>query len=114
MANAACCVGNSSSFLREAAFLGVPSVIIGNRQIGREQGDNVKNCDYDTEKIAENIQIQLQHGPYAPDLRYGDGNSGRAIADNIAQIEGVTLNKAVIYPDLINAVSSEPTKTSVK
>ena len=29
---AACCVGNSSSFIRECSFLGTPSVIIGDRQ----------------------------------------------------------------------------------
>ena len=39
--NAACCVGNSSSFLREGAFLGTPAVMVGDRQEGREHGPNV-------------------------------------------------------------------------
>ncbi len=30
--NADCCIGNSSSFIREGSFLGVPSVLVGDRQ----------------------------------------------------------------------------------
>ena len=39
--NAACLLGNSSSGIRESAFLGTPSVNIGSRQHGRERGRNV-------------------------------------------------------------------------
>ena len=38
--NAKCCVGNSSSFIREGSFLGIPCVLIGDRQKGREHGKN--------------------------------------------------------------------------
>ena len=37
-------IGNSSSGIREAGFLGVPSVSIGNRQKGREKDSNVFLC----------------------------------------------------------------------
>ena len=36
--NALCILGNSSSGIREAAFLGTPSVNIGTRQNGRQRG----------------------------------------------------------------------------
>jgi UDP-hydrolysing UDP-N-acetyl-D-glucosamine 2-epimerase len=39
--NAACLVGNSSSGIREGAYLGVPTVNIGSRQQRRERGGNV-------------------------------------------------------------------------
>ena len=33
--NATCLIGNSSSFIREGDFLGVPAIIIGDRQCKR-------------------------------------------------------------------------------
>ena len=49
--NADCCVGNSSSFIRECSFLGVPVVLIGDRQSGREHGDNVEFSNYNKNEI---------------------------------------------------------------
>ena len=40
IANTKCLVGNSSSFIRED-LLGTPAVIVGDRQSGREHGENV-------------------------------------------------------------------------
>lgn len=79
--NAACIVGNSSSGIREASFLGVPSVNIGSRQFGRERGINVKDVGYDAHEIKKAILQQLEHGPYDPDFTYGDGNSGARITE---------------------------------
>src|SRR5918992_3039235 len=36
LSRAACAVGNSSSFVRDASFFGTPVVLVGNRQDGRE------------------------------------------------------------------------------
>jgi UDP-hydrolysing UDP-N-acetyl-D-glucosamine 2-epimerase len=79
--NAACIVGNSSSGIRESAFLGVPSVNIGSRQFGRERGLNVKDAGYDANEIKNAILQQLEHGPYRPDFTYGDGDAGTKIAE---------------------------------
>ena len=38
--NAKCLIGNSSSGIREASFMGLPTVNIGDRQINRERGPN--------------------------------------------------------------------------
>ena len=44
--NASCLVGNSSSAIREGAFLGIPAVNIGNRQNNREHGKNIIHVGY--------------------------------------------------------------------
>lgn len=77
--NAACIVGNSSSGIREAAFLGVPSVNIGSRQAGRERGKNVIDVSYDCKQIKDAILEQLGHKNYEPDYLYGDGRAGEKI-----------------------------------
>lgn len=82
--NALCCVGNSSSFIREAAYLGVPSVIIGDRQQGREHGRNVVFADYDRERIAAQVSAQISHGRYEPDYLFGRGDAGKRIAAELA------------------------------
>jgi len=85
--NAVCCVGNSSSFIREAAYLGVPAVIIGDRQQGREHGDNVVFAGYDEGQITEQIKAQILHGRYALNHMFGRGDAGSRIAAELARIE---------------------------
>ncbi len=85
--NSVCCVGNSSSFIREAAYLGVPAVIVGDRQQGREHGDNVVFASYDAAQITEQIKAQILHGRYAPNHMFGRGDAGSRIASELAKIE---------------------------
>ena len=81
--NALCCVGNSSSFIRECSFLGVPSVIVGDRQKDREHGNNAIFCGYDHLVIQEKIQIQIKKNRYLRQTIFGDGNAGINIAKEI-------------------------------
>lgn len=85
--NAVCCVGNSSSFLREGAFLGVPAVIVGDRQEGREHGPNVIFAGYDEHELAARISAQIEHGRYASAPIFGVGDAGIRIADELARID---------------------------
>ena len=85
--NASCCVGNSSSFIREGAFLGVPAVIIGDRQVGREHGENVIFSDYNSEEIVKKIYKQFEQNRYKSDKLFGDGLAGKNIANKISEIE---------------------------
>ena len=85
--NAACLLGNSSSGIRESAFLGTPSVNIGSRQHGRERGHNVIDVGYDQREIAEAVRKQLQHGPYAPDHVYGDGYAAEKIVEILGSLQ---------------------------
>ncbi len=68
---AACLVGNSSSFIRDASFLGTPVVLVGSRQDGRERCKAVMRVDAECEQILDALIQQLQHGPYAPSTLYG-------------------------------------------
>jgi UDP-hydrolysing UDP-N-acetyl-D-glucosamine 2-epimerase len=77
--NAKCLIGNSSVGIRESAYMGVPVVNIGNRQMGRERAANVIDTDHDAINIGKAIQQQIDHGYYAPDNLYGTGNSGEDI-----------------------------------
>ena len=86
LCNAVCCVGNSSSFLREGAFLGVPAVIIGDRQLGREHGDNVLFSDYVAEKIVDQLNIAKNLGKLPSDIRFGAGDAGVKIANQLSLI----------------------------
>ncbi len=85
--NAVCCVGNSSSFLREGAFLGVPAVIVGDRQSGREHGANVLFSDYDSVEIAAQLDIATSWGKLPRDTRFGSGNAGNRIANQLSKID---------------------------
>ncbi len=82
--NAACIVGNSSSGLREGAYLGTPCVNIGSRQNGRERGQNVLDADHHTGQIANAVRKQIAHGRYPRNTLFGDGVSGKKIAEILA------------------------------
>jgi UDP-hydrolysing UDP-N-acetyl-D-glucosamine 2-epimerase len=84
MYNSACVVGNTSSSLREGAFLGAPTVNVGSRQRGRERGPNVIDVGYDKDAIKAAVLKQIDHGRYPQDFLYGDGKAGRKIADRLA------------------------------
>ena len=94
--NCVCLVGNSSSALREGAFLGVPSVNIGTRQQGRDRGSNVIDVPYDANAIEAAIRRQLEHGRYPTSIIFGDGSAGRRIADVLASAE-IRIQKRLTY-----------------
>jgi len=85
--NAACCVGNSSSFIREGSFLGTPAVLVGDRQEGREHGPNVMHARYDRSEIAAMVARQLQTGRYPSAPIFGRGDAGTRIAGALAAID---------------------------
>ena len=86
LANAACAVGNSSSFVRDASYFGTPVVLVGRRQEGRETDEHVTRVLPVKEQIAKAIRLQLEHGRYAPSTLYGDGHVSQRIADSLARL----------------------------
>jgi UDP-hydrolysing UDP-N-acetyl-D-glucosamine 2-epimerase len=84
MARTAALVGNSSSAIREGAFIGTPAVNVGPRQEGRDRGSNVVDVGYDAAQIADAIRAQTVHGRYETEPIYGDGHAGERIADVLA------------------------------
>jgi UDP-hydrolysing UDP-N-acetyl-D-glucosamine 2-epimerase len=97
MRNAACLVGNSSSGIREGAYIGTPVVNIGTRQIGRERGPNVVDVAYDRDAIVEAISAQVRHGRYRTADTYGDGKAGERIAGTLASLGKVNVQKRITY-----------------
>ncbi len=101
---AACCVGNSSSFVRETSFLGTPVVLVGDRQDGREWSSSVVRVQPDLNEIKQAITRQLSHGPYEPQALYGAAGASRAIAEKIATLSPYA-QKRLHYPQLPEAVA---------
>jgi UDP-hydrolysing UDP-N-acetyl-D-glucosamine 2-epimerase len=91
----ACMIGNSSSAIREGAFIGVPAMNIGSRQDARERGMNVIDVPYDRNRILEAINKQVNTGKYDPDHLYGDGFAGERIADILSKID-VNVQKQLV------------------
>jgi UDP-hydrolysing UDP-N-acetyl-D-glucosamine 2-epimerase len=94
--NAACLIGNSSSALREGAFLGVPAVNIGTRQSGREHGPNVVHVGYDSDEIEAAIRRQIAHGRYQRSTLFGDGQAGARIAKLLGESD-IRVQKKLCY-----------------
>ena len=94
--NASVLVGNSSSFIREGSFLGVPAVIVGDRQENREHGSNVQFSPYGKAPVREAVLSQLEHGRYEPEPLFGHGNAGQRIAETLATVP-LTNKKSVMY-----------------
>ena len=94
--NAACLIGNSSSGLREGAFLGTPVVNIGTRQRNREHGPNVVHAAYDRVEIEAKARAQIAHGTFHCSPLFGDGSAGRRIAGILANAE-ISVQKRLTY-----------------
>lgn len=97
MGRAACLVGNSSSGVREGAFIGTPVVNIGSRQDGRRRGHNVIDVPHDLTKIMEAMRAQVAHGRYERDPIYGDGKAGERIAHILATKSDIQIQKRITY-----------------
>ncbi len=95
---ASCIVGNSSSGIREASFLGTPAVNIGSRQNGRDRAPNVIDVDYDSFEINKAIQAQIKHGRYESSEIFGDGFAGRKMAEVLASVN-LDVNKKLNFHD---------------
>jgi len=97
LCNSKCLVGNSSVGIRECAFLGVPVVNIGTRQHGRARGENVIDVSYEQDAIKNGILNRIQtENRIAKDTIYGNGDSGKKIADILATIE-LRYHKTIMY-----------------
>lgn len=90
-----CLIGNSSVGIREASYLAVPVVNIGNRQFRRLRAENVKDVDHDSKKIKKAIQFQMKQDFDSSSI-YGNGNSGEKIANILAKVS-LKFHKTITY-----------------
>lgn len=101
---ASCFVGNSSAGLIEAPYFGLPTVNVGDRQIGRERCANVIDVPYDHHLIKTAIDKSLYDKSFraccskirAP---FGDGQACRKIVDILenTSLGSKLLNKRMTY-----------------
>ena len=94
--NSSCLIGNSSVGIRECSYLGVPVVNIGTRQNRRLRGSNVIDVMYTEEAIRDAITSQLESPRNQKETIYGNGESGKQIAEVLAKIE-LRFHKTITY-----------------
>lgn len=87
LANAACAVGNSSSFVRDAGYFGTPVVLVGHRQDGREADAHVRRVEPAADEVHRAVVDQLARGRYEPSTLYGDGFVAERIAQALAAMK---------------------------
>ena len=96
LSNCKCLIGNSSVGIRECSYLGVPVVNIGTRQNRRQRGNNVVDVSYDKEQIKNAINNRLNANNIYSETIYGDGNSGKKIAEILATTQ-FQFHKTITY-----------------
>jgi UDP-N-acetylglucosamine 2-epimerase (hydrolysing) len=85
MKNAAVMVGNSSAGVREAPFLGVPSLDVGTRQTNRAQADSVTTCTaHEAERIDSFLAVQWGQRLHT-DVSFGMGDSAQRFATTLCE-----------------------------
>ena len=89
-------VGNSSAGIRECSYLGVPVINLGKRQDRRLRGDNVIDLDHDRKEILAAIKDTTKNGHYQASSMYGNGDSGKKIANILASID-LRSSKTITY-----------------
>ena len=94
--NCSCIIGNSSSAIREGSYLGIPAVNIGTRQKGREHGKNIIFTDYKSKNILRAIKYQIQKNKPKQEKIFGDGNSGKKIANILSNVK-IKIQKQLNY-----------------
>lgn len=83
-------VGNSSSGIIEAASFGTPVIDIGDRQKGREHGENVVHTDFARDAITRHLRRLWNEGTpkrHRPNNVYGGWGTGRKIAHVLATVQ---------------------------
>tara|TARA_R110002167_G_scaffold303911_1_gene508179 strand:+ start:120147 stop:121268 length:1122 start_codon:yes stop_codon:yes gene_type:complete len=84
MKNASAMIGNSSAGVREAPFIGLPSLDIGSRQTNRAKSPSVFFADaHDRAKILDFLSVQWGQ-PFARDDGFGGGSAAQRFADVIS------------------------------
>lgn len=85
MKNAACMVGNSSAGVREAPFLGIPSLDIGTRQTNRAQAASVSSCAAGDIAMIEAFLAKEWGRRHPPHKGFGEGRAADRFVDTLRQ-----------------------------
>lgn len=86
LANARLIVGNSSSGIREAGYLGVPSIITGDRQKNRITGNNVLRAKFNIPDDIYKKMTSIHSSRILGSDLFGIGNTSKKIVKKIKEI----------------------------
>ncbi len=87
LSKAACAVGNSSSFVRDASYFGTPVVLVGSRQEARETDAHVTFVAPLATEITAAVRVQIVHGGYGASTLYGDGYVSERVAEALVHLK---------------------------
>ena len=94
--NSKCLVGNSSSAIRDGAFIGVPSVNVGQRQNNRLRSKNVIQSSNELKEIQKKIKIQYGK-KFKSSKLYGSGNTGKNVVRILKQLKKFSTQKNITF-----------------
>ena len=89
-------IGNSSSAIREGAFIGVPAIDIGSRQSSRMIAKNVLRVNYDRNNIHKAILKKIGKKHKSSNL-YGNGYAAKKIIKVLEKIKNFDIQKLNTY-----------------
>ncbi|WP_135450310.1 UDP-N-acetylglucosamine 2-epimerase [Tabrizicola caldifontis] len=99
MKNAACMVGNSSAGVREAPFLGLPSLDIGTRQSNRSDAPSVTACEADDRATILEFLRTHWGRQTKPHAGFGQGTAAERFVKTLARPEFWTLSLQKAFRD---------------
>ena len=102
-----CIVGNSSAGIIESGYFNVPAINIGERQRGRERGENVIESSFDTQEITLALKKVLS-APFAESIKdtHSPYNIPGTVEIIVRELEGFLsgghdlVHKEILYPEL--------------
>ena len=97
-------IGNSSSGIMEAPFLGIPSINVGTRQNGRLRAKSVIDVNYDKNEIMKAIFKIMTDKKFnlpiaSQDTFYGIGNTSKKIVKilDTLDLNSISVQKKLKY-----------------
>ena len=89
-------IGNSSSFIREASYLGSPSIIVGDRQLKREKSKNVGLVNFQENEIYKIVK-KYEGKKFEKSKIYGDGKASLRIVKILEKLKEINIQKSLNY-----------------
>ena len=101
MRNASAIVGNSSAGVREAPFLGIPSLDIGTRQTNRAEAPSVFAADADDAAAVGGFLATEWGKPYPGHTAFGEGRAADRFIDALQDPEFWRSSLQKMFSDLV-------------
>lgn len=97
-------IGNSSSGIMEAPFLGIPSINVGTRQNGRLRAKSVIDVNYDKDDVIKSItkimtDKDFQNSIIDQETFYGTGEASKKIVETLNELDlkSIPIQKKLMY-----------------